>query len=101
VVEPAGIGDPPSGFGTVAVSVAVPTVRPFTLTLVLAVKVPVGLTIDAGVEIESEIGVVLVVPSPVDTVAVMSAVCPTTTNEMSENVTDVTLSPGADAWGLA
>jgi len=65
----------PSGLETVAVSVAVPTVRPLTTTLVVVVNVPVGLTMEAGLEMESEIGVEL----PWPTVAVVFAVCPTTT----------------------
>jgi len=75
-VEPTGMADPPSGFGTVAVRVAVPTVRPLTTTPVLEVNVPVGLTMAAGLEMESEIGVELFCGS---TVAVVLAFCPTTT----------------------
>jgi hypothetical protein len=47
---------PPSEFETVAVSVAVPTDIPLTTTAVVCVKVPVGLTIAAGLVMESEIG---------------------------------------------
>ena len=59
-IEPTGtVPDPPSGFGIVAVNVALPLVRPFTATLVLVVNVPVGLTMAAGLVILREIGVVL------------------------------------------
>ncbi|HKV82818.1 MAG TPA: hypothetical protein VJP02_32015 [Candidatus Sulfotelmatobacter sp.] len=89
-VEPIVSVPPPSGFVIVAVSVAVPAVRPFTTTFVLVVNVPVGLTIEAPPEIESEIAVVLFEGL---TVAVVVAVCPTATPEIFENETlGVTLS---------
>jgi hypothetical protein len=94
----------PSGFATVAVRVAVPTVRPFTTTLVVVVKVSVGETMEAGAEIESEIGVVLVWLFPVETVAVVVAVCPTITLEIVEKVTLGVVFPGAEppgCWGAA
>lgn len=59
VVEPTGIGFPPSGFGTVAVMVAMPADIPLTMTPVFCVNVPVGLTMAAGLVMESEMGVVL------------------------------------------
>jgi len=74
-IEPTGIGEPPSGFGTVAVRVAVPTVRPFTTTPVLVVNVPVGLTTVAALEMFREIAIVLFVGL---TVAFVVAVWPTT-----------------------
>ena len=60
-VEPMVTGDPPSGFAIVAVSVAVPAVRPLTTTLVVVVNVPVGVTTAAGLVTVSEIGVELFV----------------------------------------
>ena len=74
-VEPTG-GFVPSEFKTVAVIVAVPTDNPWTTTFVFWVNVPVGLTMAAGPEIESEIGTVF--PEGV-TVALIVAVCPTWT----------------------
>ena len=74
-VEPTS-GLPPSEVETVAVIVAVPTDNPLTITLVLCVNVPVGLTIAADPEIESEMGTVF--PEGV-TVAVIVAVPPTWT----------------------
>jgi hypothetical protein len=71
-VEPT-VGFVPSEFETVAVSVAVPADSPLTITLVLWVNVPVGLTTAAGPEIESEIGTVF--PEGA-TVALIVAVCP-------------------------
>jgi hypothetical protein len=66
---------PPSGLEIEAVMVAVPADRPLTTTAVLLVNVPVGVTIATGLEIESEIGIVL----PELTVAFIVAVWPTMT----------------------
>ncbi len=74
----------PSAFEIVAVSVAVPAVRPLTTTGVLLVNVPVGVTIAAGLEIESEIGIEL--PDGL-TVAFVVAVWPTKTELIVENET--------------
>jgi len=73
-VEPTGVV--PSEFETVAERVAVPTDSPWTTMLVFWVNVPVGLTIAAGLEIESEIGTVF---AEGVTVALIVAVCPTWT----------------------
>lgn len=99
-VEPTVRGEPPSGFGTVAVSVAVPVERPLTTTPVLEVNVPVGLTIAAELVMVSEIGVELFEGV---TVAVVVAVWPTATPEILENETlgvGVTLSPPLGVTGL-
>jgi hypothetical protein len=96
-VEPTG-ALPPSPFETVAVRVAVPTDIPFTMTLVLCVKVPVGLTIAAGLVMESKIGTVLFDGV---TVALIVAVCPTAT-EMLEKDTETTVTdwfPGSLTLG--
>jgi hypothetical protein len=74
----------PSAFETVAVIVAVPTDTPLTITLVLFVNVPVGLTMAAGLVMEREMGVVF---DEGETVAVVVAVCPTETEEMVEKDT--------------
>jgi hypothetical protein len=55
------------------VIVAVPTAVPWTTTPVLCVNVPVGLTMAAGLVMESEIGTVF---DEGLTVALIVAVCP-------------------------
>jgi hypothetical protein len=96
-VEPT-VGFEPSEFETVAVSVAVPTDRPWTTTFVLWVNVPVGLTIAAGPLMESEIASVF--PEG-ETVAVVVAVCPTATLGILENETvGVTLPGSVDCIGV-
>lgn len=78
-VEPTGVGEPPSGLANVAISVALPTVRPLMTTPVVVVKGVVGLWIAAELSMAREIGIVLVLLSAVETVAVSVAVCPTMT----------------------
>lgn len=81
----------PSEFETVAVIVAVPTDTPLTTTGVVCVNVPVGLTMAAGLLIESEIGNAF---DDGETVAVVVAVCPTATEEMVEKETVGVTTPG-------
>ena len=73
-VEPTVVA--PSEFETVAVIVAVPADSPLTITSVLCVNVPVGLSMAAGPEMDSEIGTVFPVGI---TVASIEAVWPTPT----------------------
>jgi coenzyme F420-reducing hydrogenase gamma subunit len=83
-VEPTVMGCPPSEFEIVAVIVAVPTESPSTTTAVVFVKVPVGLTMAAGLVIEREIGSAF---DAGETAAVVVPVCPTKTEEMGEKHT--------------
>jgi hypothetical protein len=86
-VEPT-VGFVPSEFETFAVIVAVPADIPWTITLVLWVNVPVGLTMAAGPVMESEIGTVF---DEGVTVAVIVAVCPTPTEILENDTEGVTL----------
>jgi hypothetical protein len=82
-VEPT-VGFEPSEFETFAVIVAVPADIPLTVTTVVCVNVPVGLTMAASGVMESAIGNVFVEG---ETVAVVVAIWPIWTDGIFEKVT--------------